>query len=1027
MNASGTRGGRTGTGAGFRALRSAFQQGDRAALEKVLGWNPAAFWEMAPLRSGGDGARLALACRASLHPPRSFERLCALVGDLGPDVPLDPYRLRALAHALAGSDAVARYFLAQPALARPLLESDTLRDAKDGATYRLEVRQAWAAAGDEADFERRMRRYRVGEWCRIAVRDLGQCASTPEILGELSDLAHALVETVTRFWLRRDRSRRGPRLETEGPGARPAGFAVLAQGKLGAGELNMSSDVDLQMLYSRSDTDPLTAQALHTRFAKVAQAIVGTLSRRDGDGYCYRVDLDLRPEGKKGPVVNSVAGAEQYYETWGQSWERLALVRGRHVGGAAWVTRSFLERIQPFVYPRTADLRALDEIRAMKERMEREARLRAPKSRGAAAIDLKRDPGCIREIELFVQILQVLHGGQQPSLQTPSLLRALERLRFAGILGLEEYRVLSRGYLFLRRLENALQAREERQVHRLPPSMEGWDTLARMLAPQSPRASGRALVRRVARTRRRVRRITRTLLGETRAPKRLSPAAHALVGSTKARLSALQKLGFYDPDEALGALGALSRGMGSPFSNRSPERNRRLAVPLLEEIGQSPDPDQALRLYAELDPQLRRHPVYYRQLENPLFRRRLVELFGTSMFLARTVMRYPDLIDWLATAHDPQLLAQPKNVSHHRAELHRRLAGQPDLELQLQGVRRLKLQEMLRIGILDLAGSLDLDAVSQQLSLLAEACLQTTFDVTRDALAARVGRRLGDRFVVLGLGRLGSAEMGYGSDLDLIFVYDDTPPGPQHHEAVLLAQRLLRNLTYPSVEGPLYNIDTRLRPSGNQGPIVSSARGFVDYHRRHAMLWERQALLRARPVAGDVPWGAQLLAELEAVRYPPRLPPDAAAEIHRVRRRMEEELAQESGGHSNVKTGRGGLTDILFVCQYLVLRHGHRHPWLRVLDTPSQLDALKTTGLLSSRRHQVLRRAYRFLRYLENRLRMVEDKPVDSVRMGGPALAVLARRMGYAPGRYAGRQLQRDYERATEAVRRVYTQVLGLN
>ena len=1028
------------------AFEAAVAARDRGALEKALGFRLLSFSALTQALDQGltaaELAGLGRACRRSADAPLALDRLLTLLPSIRlPAAQWSPFGRAALASVLGGSHVCCRYLTGRPAMAQALARGDYVRHRKPLRIMRDDLRQRRVRATDDEAFEQMLRRYRVREWVRIVARSLCSLANTAAVLGELSDLADAVIDAATRYYLRRERSRGGPWLPRGSKHG--VGFAVLAQGKLGAQELNMSSDVDVQFLYSHSDPASPPLPHLHERYHGAAQRIVQSLSRRDDHGFCYRVDLDLRPEGKKGALVNSVAGAEHYYEVWGQSWERLALLRARHVGGAPWVTASFLTAMRPFVFPRSLDMATVEEIRALKERLHEERKSQSVRRGREIGVDIKRDAGCIREIELFVQILQILNGGRVPALRTTSLHIALQRLQFAGLLPIATGESLERAYLYFRRVENALQAVDERQTHRLPDNAEELDHVARMLSP--PRRTGRSprpgarLARNVARERRLVTRMTRSLFAAPRT-KQSSNRSRTLLRQAFAtdgevRLQALSGLGFADPKEAAGALAAMAQEVGGPFSPHAPEKVRALAAPLLADVAKSPDPDQALRLFASLNPALRRHPGYLRMLaETPALRRRLLDLLGSSEFLGRTILHFPELIDWLAAARDPGSL-MARRADTMLAEVNARLGklhnlgpadATDDPEFKLRSLRRFKLQEQLRIAMLDLAGTLPLPLAQTQLTLLAEVCLRAAWDLARADLAERLGTAADTGFCIVALGRLGAQEMGYGSDLDLLFVFDDTAdPALDARAAVRLAQRLIQNITIHVSEGVLYPIDTRLRPSGAQGPLVSSAAGFTQYHRARAMLWERQALLRARPVAGDLALGERILNGLADVRYPAVLQADAGAEIHRLRTRMLQELSRKQAGPFNVKTGRGGLVDLEFAVQYLQLKHAHAHPALQVTSTPQAITALGEVKLLSPKRVAAMQQAYKFLRQLENRLRIVHDRPITAVELDGPKALSLARRMGYPPRAHAQERLRRDYQRVTDRVARLYDQIFA--
>ncbi len=950
------------------------------------------------------------AAARSARPELARERLAALAAALPDLTHWDPKGAAALACALAGSEAVARHVSAEPELSRPILRGEYVTERKPREVMRDELRRRRALATTDAELEQAVAAYRVGEWVRLVARELSRRAPVEEVLAELSDLALEVIDALARHVLRRDRSQHGRRTEATPAGPRAAGFLVLAQGKLGGGELNLSSDVDLQLIYSSDDGPPEAKLTLHERFRQIGRRLVQALSQGAG----YRVDLALRPEGQKGALVNSLAGLERYYEAFGQTWERLALIRRERTGGAAWLMTALEEALSPFVFPRAVLFDAVEEIGALA------ARLRDEQGTRAGGVDVKRAAGGIRELELFVQILQCLHGGRDPSLRVRPIPEAASRLAFAGHLSSQERDALVDAYRFLRRLENALQARQELQTHVFPEDPQERELLANLLGDKRPGA-GERLAKKLMRQRARVSAVTSRLFGKPQ-PGEAAPARLALSTDPEAQVLGLSRLGLagVELDEARQVLAALRAAPGGPFSERASARLRRLAEPLLEDLLQSPEPHQALRLFAGLDRVLRLRPLAYELLAaDAALRRRLSDLLGTSEFLGRALSAYPELIDRLASLRDPAAEAAAPGVPALEAEASARTRRLGDLELELRSLRRFKLQEVLRIGVLDVAGELDVEAVGAQLTDLAEACLHTAFGIAnRGAGAFTAG------FVVLGLGRLGAREMGYGSDLDLLFVFDEDAGEGARERAVQLSQRLIRQLTFALEEGPLYAIDTRLRPSGNQGPLVTSEHGFVSYHRQKAMLWERQALLRARPVAGDLALGARVLGALDGVRYG-RLEPGARAEVHRMRLRLQDSRPRRDG--VSLKTGPGGLADIEFLVQYLVLQHAFTHPALRVTGTAAGLAALTGAGVLSPKQGEGLIRAYRFLRFLENRLRIVQDRPIDEVLMSQEAWGKLARRLGPGAGAPSGARLRSEYERVAAWVRRTYEQMLRPN
>jgi glutamate-ammonia-ligase adenylyltransferase len=491
--------------------------------------------------------------------------------------------------------------------------------------------------------------------------------------------------------------------------------------------------------------------------------------------------------------------------------------------------------------------------------------------------------------------------------------------------------------------------------------------------------------------------------------------------------------GIVDPDRVLAALDAMARRR-TPFS---PLGDPAAAVALLADALGTPDPDQAISHLSDFAAALRESGPYFKVLaEHRRIARLLLSLFGTSDFLSKRFVRHPELIDMLLREDQVQL---EKGKEDFRREAEERLA-QVDpslpvddlLERQLGELRRCKNEEVLRIAIHDIAGTIDIASVSTQLTELAEICLETCLRLAEHEARAK-GIAPPARLCVVGMGKLGGRELGYHSDLDLVFVYPGSATAG-HERYPRLAQRLMSFLQMPLREGRLFQIDTRLRPSGNQGALVIGSEAFIRYHAGEvgaaaggvqSHLWERQALLRARHVAGDPALFAELeeKAILPAV-YGRREDREAlAAEIRRMRERMEAELGREASRGKNPKTGHGGLVDVEFAAQFLQLAHGHDHPSIRSGTTPVALRRLRQAGLLREAEFAPLAEGYEFLRRVELRLRIVHDFAIDHLPESGPALRQLARRLGYA-GPEPGARFLADYARVTAAVRQAFEEVV---
>ncbi|HEX9577800.1 MAG TPA: bifunctional [glutamate--ammonia ligase]-adenylyl-L-tyrosine phosphorylase/[glutamate--ammonia-ligase] adenylyltransferase [Myxococcales bacterium] len=908
-------------------------------------------------------------------------------------------------------------FLAQALAVRPRL-IDLLACPRFAAQPRSAreamqlARERTARATDATSLARRLRRHKQVEVLRIALRDL-LGASVPEVTRELSQLASASFEAAVRFHHRRLCALHGA--------PEDRGFCVLGMGKLGGEELNFSSDADVIFVY---DKDGHTSGGLphFTFYARLAEEVtraIGSPKATPEGGFVFRVDLNLRPEGRSGPIVNAIRGLELYYEAQGAAWERFALLKARPIAGELHVGEEALRRLGPFVFRKYFDLKAIDEMRQLKARAEKEA-ARAP------GIDLKLGKGGIREIEFFAQAIQLLHAGRNPNLRVRGTLRALERLLYAGIISSRDRDELAEAYIFFRRIEHRVQMVAERQTHAVPEDPQERERLARRAGLRDYASLERELTRHRAAVEARFKDLLR-VAGDTPADEdpRAAAAADPLA-TEEERAAALAELGFERPDTVAAELSRLARRRGTPFADASP-----LGPALISELAAAPDPDQAARHLTDLFFALGNpRPTAEMLAASPRTARLLVSLFGSSDFLSRSLVKHPELIDQLLGRGAAPLVRDRDDL---RAELKDRLLS-PDVEAVLTELRRFHNEEVLRIALHDVAGALDVESVSRQLSDLAGVCVESCLALATAEIEKRDGAPRGldgapTSLVVIGLGKLGGRELGYHSDLDLLFLY--STPGEtekrvsNHEHFARVAQKLISHLGLPLREGALYRIDTRLRPSGNAGPLVVSFEALATYHSREARLWERQALLKARAVAGDETLFARARTQvLEPSLFRREKPEDAARELLSMRERMEREIAAESPGRYNSKLGRGGLVDVEFAVQFLQLVHGAEHPRVRSASTPQALADLLQAGLLAPEDHQPLARGYRFLRRLESRLRIVRDRSVDHLPESGRELLHLARRMGYS-GPRAGEELLADYERTAAEVRAAFLRVLA--
>ncbi len=894
---------------------------------------------------------------------------------------------------------------------------------KHALEQQLAERLITLAGDDDEGLVRRLRQLRGDEMVRLGVRELG-LGNRVEVGRELANLAEVAFDAAIGFHDAQLRARFGPPRCTDESGERDAELVVIGMGKLGGQELNFASDVDVIYVYT-SDNGAAGTLTLHEYFSKLGTRITAALADVTADDVVFRVDLRLRPEGSRGAIANSLAQLESYYESWGRPWERQAWLKARPCAGSSALGQEVLEVLRPFVYPRITSPAVVDDVMDLNRRIKAELDSAGVES----GLDLKNGVGGIREIEFFVQALQLIHAGRQPALRSRTTLVALDQLLFAGLITDEEHRELSDAYRYLRHAEHVLQLESGRQTQRLPTTAEALTRFARRLGHADAAALRQALEHHTGC----VARLFATLGAPEAGP---PPAIYALLGGDRGadhERELLAELGFRDPQAAQRDLERARRTPYSPFGAGATGAPARVAPELLAELCTSPDPDQALRFTSELVSRRGAWSSIWRLLDgSPPLVRLVASLFGTSQFLAKAFVIHPELIDSLvqvgrasATRH-VQDLEEQLEIRLHEVE-------RGDVEERWNRLAEFKQAEILRIGLGDVAGELSAEAVSTELSKLAEVTLRRAYRFVEDALQERHGtpRAPNGReavMAILALGKLGGRELGYASDLDLVFVYSDDgeSDGARALDNVSyftrIAQRLMGGLHTMHPHGRLYEIDTRLRPSGSQGLLVSSLSAWHKYHADQARMWERQALTKLRAVAGDPILGDEVVGAARQFVYgaPPGVAgrvdrATIAAEVSGMRARIEREL----GGGDDVKTGRGGLVDIEFASQFLQLVFGHDHLELQTTSTIEALRSAADAGVADPADCALLGDGYRFLRGLEHRMRIVADRSVQRLPAAGPELEKLARRAGYPTGSELASTLARWREEIRAAFSRV--------
>lgn len=870
----------------------------------------------------------------------------------------------------------------------------------------------------------RLRRWRTWEVFRIARRDLLGSAGVEEVTGWLSTTADAALEGSVRA------ASQGSVAEMGGLEASPPPFVVLALGKLGGRELNFSSDVDVVFLFGGDPAAPTRkGRTAGELFGRIAERVVRLMSEVTEEGFVFRVDTNLRPLGRQGPLACSVRSALDYYEGWGETWERAALLKARPAAGAVALGEEFLAGLSSFVFRKHLDFSTIEDLREMKDEVDR-----ALDRLGRESWNVKLGKGGIREIEFAAQALVLIHGGRVPAVRRRGTLEMLQALRGEGLLPEEEAERLAQAYRFFRRVEHRIQMFEDRQTQAVPTGMEALRRLARSMGyAEGPPFLGALEGHRAH--------VQETFDRLFQAPARhlaVAPATTDLLensSTTEALADRLQALGFRNASGAAEALERIRRPVWLEYGRRAERIWRRVTPLLVEEALAGADPEGALILLDRFLSRIGSRRSFYALLaENPPTARFLMKLFGSSEFLGKLLIDHPELLDTLLVGGAAGEERPPEEL---RSELDRSLEAVGDDEGKRDALRRFHHVETLRVGIGDLAGQIPFEGVRRALTHLAEAILEGALRVAwGEVLRSRPGPPPPRGFAVVALGKLGARALSYGSDLDLIFLYDlgegaseGSPPtgwSPQEPQAghefyARVAQRLISVLSLPTREGIAYALDLRLRPSGRQGPLVTSLDGFRRYHEREAAGWERQALVKARAVAGDPRLRVEVERALGEVVYGRPFEEAQVGEMDQMRGRMEEEVAREGGGHYNLKLGRGGLVDVEFVVQLLQLRHGPQRAEVRTPSTMEAIDRLEHAGVVAPREATTLGEAYRFLSELEDRLRITQDRSTSDLA-SEEDWERAARRMGSPPARAPspGRALKERYVEWTDRVRAVY-------
>ena len=880
-----------------------------------------------------------------------------------------------LARVWVGSDFVATSCVRDAALLEHLLEHGRLLERAERNWIAQDLPDLPVDANDAVLMEA-LRRFRRRHMVRIAWRDLAGWADLDETLTDLSDLADACIGFAYRKVYAALCARYGtPRGQGSGE---PQPLMILAMGKLGGGELNFSSDIDLVLLYpEEGETDGARATANSEFFLRLSQKIVQLLATTTAEGFVYRVDLRLRPFGDSGRVAVSFDAFEDYLQQHGRDWERYAYVKARAVTAIEHFDALYDEVLRPFVYRRYLDFGVFEALRDMKAIIAREVERRELED------NIKLGPGGIREIEFIVQAFQLIRGGSDRRLQARRLRSVLPCLTSRRLLGASAVKELDDAYCFLRVLENRLQERNDEQVHELPADADARERLAYAMDC----ANWNTLLERLNLHRSRVTsHFSQTVFGPVSEPSDAAAGALLLFdmdAGSEERSAVLRRMGFDVPVEIAAQLEELRNGS---YYRRLDETGRRrlreLFSRLLPAIARCADPSVCLTRIAKILEMIGGRTVYLALLnENAAALQRLVDLCAQSQFLANQIAAHPLLLDELV---DKRLIEEPSSREQFAEDLVARrstMLGE-DPERQVEILLQFQRAAIFRVAVADLAGRLPLMKVSDRLTDIAELLVSEAFGLAWLQLVSRHGvPKMVDAngvsreasMLIVAYGKLGGLELGYGSDLDLVFLHDSgdeaqRTDGAQAIENTVffqrLGQRLVHLLTVHSPAGRLYEVDTRLRPGGNRGLLVQSLAGFREYEFKEAWTWEHQSLLRARAIAGKPALCAQFEeARVEILRKAVRRD-DLREEVRKMRERMRDNLSKAKSGQFDLKQDAGGVADLEFLVQFWMLKWADRYPEIVTFsDNIRQLESLASGNLVPQTRVDFLVHTYR--RYRE--------------------------------------------------------------
>ena len=855
--------------------------------------------------------------------------------------------------------------------------NNTIMDAGDDKAKRLKI----------------LRLYKDRAFLKIAIQDFLGVITLERAMLYLTRLASLLLEASLNLSIKDMQKKHGSILSIDDNDkeANVVPFCIFGLGKLGGKELNYHSDIDIMFAYGTDRGLSESGITPHEYFSIVAKDVIYYLQEYTDNAFVYRVDTRLRPEGMKGPLVNSLRSLEISYESWGQTWERLALSKMTPVAGDKEFGWQVIKTLEPFIYRRYLDFTTISDISQIKAKIEHKS------SRKAGFIDLKLGVGGIREIEFIIQTLGLIHGGKHKNLRQKSTLIAIKALKEAGYLYYKDAVHLTKAYAMMRQFEHALQLKDGLQTHLLPLSPDQFTPIARAAYPKINPERIKSLQNTLFEYMNAIHEIYQSIFAKEslELKNNVSKEAKALaLGNFDNDIREfILKKGFEDTEDAIRRFMQLREGVSKrSLTSRSKSLLDQIIPKVIDLILQAPIPSLAL-IHAEHFFSLIAGKTSYYALfkENPQILEVLIKLFGSSSYLSHFLLNHPNVLESLVGEDLTKIYDRESFINMVEMEL----ANQDSFEDAMIALRSFKNASTLKIAMLDLTERINIDDVLCMNSAVAEICLLKATKLCLEEMVRKYGNPWetdGIPFFVIAMGNLGSVEIGYGSDIDMIFLYDDvgTKNDLQNFYTFItrLGQRILRAISVTTTGGYLYRVDTRLRPRGRQGTLVSSIERFAEFNAKEAGVFERMVMFKARIVYGNVlTYKKKIFPIIDSFLWGKPLSVNELTEALRLRARMEEELVsdkhnKEKGYH--IKWGKGGLLDVEFLTIWILMTFGSSDHSVRANSTIAGLKTLGKQGLILQDDASFLVNHYRFLRTLENRMRLIHDLEIDNIDFNDP-------------------------------------------